>query len=155
MQQEINLYKTAAKKAYRENDLLDDNAQILPEDKTPTDVVMRRARLLLQDLKRRSKSSKFNEYEKELNALQRELSSAALAKTSDSNTDTKDQFMKVSALARKIALDNPLLDFEDLLFIGYVFPIMKYTLCDQYNPWNINMGGGLFILKTLNQIRFW
>lgn len=148
MQQEINLYKTAAKKAYRENDLLDDNAQILPEDKTPTDVVMRRTRLLLQDLKRRSKSSKFNEYEKELNALQRELSSAALAKTSDSNTDTKDQFMKVSALARKIALDNPLLDFEDLLFIGYVFPNNEVHMCDQYNPWNINMGGGLFILKN-------
>ena len=37
MEQEIKAYKTAAKKAYRESDLLDNNAQILPEDKTPAD----------------------------------------------------------------------------------------------------------------------
>lgn len=147
MQQEITSNSGLAKKAIERNDLLDANAQILPTDKSPADVLLRRTKLLLQDLKLQNKSARIKEYEQEINQLQREMTAGALAKTSIKNTGTKDQFLKLSALARRIAFDNPLLDFDDLLFIGYEFPNNEVHMCDQYNPWNINMGGGLFILK--------
>lgn len=45
-------------------------------------------------------------------------------------------------------LDNPLIDFNDILFVGYLFPKVVH-MCDQYYPWNLTMGGGLYILKGI------
>jgi hypothetical protein len=46
------------------------------------------------------------------------------------------------------ALENPLIDFNDILFVGYVFPKTPH-MCDQYYPWYLNFGGGLYILKGI------
>jgi hypothetical protein len=49
---------------------------------------------------------------------------------------------------RTLAVENPPIDFDDILFVGYVLPKIA-NMCDQYYPVNINMGGGLYILKGI------
>jgi hypothetical protein len=52
------------------------------------------------------------------------------------------------AINRTAAFNNPLIDFDDILFVGYIFPKVAH-MNDQYSPWYLNMGGGLYILKGI------
>ena len=146
LHQQIKDKKPLAKRTVENSDAYDINAHVLPTDNTPVDIILRRTMLLLQDLERLKKSSKIKEFEKTLKNLESEYTNQPLAKSTVSR-GSEELFVKISALHRQAALDNPLLDFDDLLFIGYVFPNNEVHMCDQYNPWNINMGGGLYILK--------
>jgi hypothetical protein len=49
---------------------------------------------------------------------------------------------------RTAALDNPLIDFDNILFVGYILPKLAH-MNDQYSPWYLNFGGGLYILKGI------
>ena len=50
-------------------------------------------------------------------------------------------------LTRQAALANPLLDFTEMLFMGYIKPGGDYHMVDQYVGWNARPGGGIFILR--------
>lgn len=145
LQQQINMNTSLKKSAVNNNIMLDSNSLILPSDQTPSDVLYRRTKAMLKNLKSLGKSSKFKMYERMLDSITPQKISEALYKTS-SKSDA-DYFMKISAINRIAAFDNPLLDFDDIVFIGYTFPVNEVHMCDQYNPWNIIMGGGLYILK--------
>lgn len=148
LEQRIPQNRNLAKVLASTSDVLDTNALILSKDQTPVDVMLRRTQLLLHDLKGSNTSSNIAEFERSLHKMQ--TSAKGLSKSDLSGTvKIKNQFMELCALNRRIAFDNPLLDFNDLLFIGYTFPSNESHMCDQYNPWNINMGGGLYILKGL------
>lgn len=150
IQQKIDENSGLKKSLVKESDALDINALILPEDQTPYEVLLRRTKLLLEDLKLQSKSPSIAVYERLFNDLQPSIGSNRLAKTSFGNpAENKNQFIELAALNRAIAMDNPLLDFDSLLFVGYYLPNNEKHMCDQYNPWNINVGGGLYILKDI------
>jgi hypothetical protein len=72
------------------------------------------------------------------------LSKASAQTTVESETP----FKKLNAINREAVLDNPLIDFDDILFVGYLFPKVVH-MCDQYYPCNLTMGGGLYILKGI------
>ncbi|HEX3020169.1 MAG TPA: hypothetical protein VHP36_07695 [Chitinispirillaceae bacterium] len=147
LNQKINEKMALKKSAVDDNIILDSNALILTTDRTPSDVLYRRTNALIQDLKSKVSSSKYRMYQRMIDCLKPQMASGALYKTS-AQSDL-NRFAKLSALNRVAALDNPLIDFDDILFIGYVFPSNEKHMCDQYNPWNINMGGGLYILKGI------
>ena len=59
----------------------------------------------------------------------------------------RDVYLHARWLARDIALANPLLDFDKLLFIKRHDPGGVFHMCDQYYGCNAVPGGGLFVLS--------
>ena len=108
-------------------------ALILPEDKTPVTVILRRTRALLADIQRSAPKRDFTRQRKELRSLEQ----AAGGKESP-----QALFAKVSRLRRKIALANPVLDFDSILFIKRN-RAWGHSTGDQ----NSKPGGGLFVLS--------
>ncbi|MDO5575599.1 MAG: hypothetical protein Q4F84_00855, partial [Fibrobacter sp.] len=147
-QEQYRELNAGLKKSAADNSImLDSNALILQSDRTPTDVLYRRTKALINDLKRTGNQSKFKQYERALDSLVTQKKTNVLSKSLA--TEDVNQFMAISSLNRAAALDNPLIDFDDILFVGYVHSSNELHMCDQYNPWNVNVGGGLFILKGI------
>jgi len=90
---------------------LDEQALTWADDKDPLDIVLRRTGALLQHFEtaKRLSASLLNEFESRL----AELSDAARS-TSDAG-DRKNLFTEACKLRRKIALANPLLDFDAIV----------------------------------------
>jgi len=152
IEKKISENKGLKKIAASETDVLDTNALILSTDRTPGDVLLRRTAALLKSIKTIDKSSKIVQLEKKFNALTSNSCQKGLAKSAASGiASDKDLFMQLNALSKELAFSNPLVDFDSLLFAGYVMPKggTENHICDQYNAWNIGMGGGLFILKGI------
>jgi hypothetical protein len=152
MQQKIVENQSLKKTTVDRTDVLDSNALILSTDRTPIDVLTRRTKALLKSLKSGNNTSKIAELEQKLNALQSENRSKGLSKLAASaTTDDQDLFIKISALNKEAALSNPLVDFDSLVFVGYVMPKSgtEAHICDQYNAWNLGTGGGLYIVKGI------
>ncbi len=107
-----NTYITHINPYLREkNDIYDRQALILESDRDPLDIVLRRTRALCDHLKAGV----------DLGALDGELSSletraAGIAPSSASQR--KDLYHEVCAVRRRIALSNPLLDFDKVLVGG-------------------------------------
>jgi hypothetical protein len=120
--------------------MLDSNACILAADRDPADVAMRRTRALIDDLARKGLFSRrqIAQFRQRLDTLQ---SPAGMAKSS-----ALERFAAVSALHRQVALTNPLLDFDSILFVT-MNPASGH-MCDQYFAWAVNQSanGGLYII---------
>lgn len=132
-----------------ENVIADKNALFLSTDRTPSDVLYRRTKALIQNLKKTVDANKIAEFEQRLERLK---PSTGLAKTESQNAaDAQSQFLELSALNRAAALSNPLIDFDDLIFVGYAGNVAgtENHMCDQYNPWNVAGGGGLYMLRNI------
>jgi hypothetical protein len=56
-------------------------------------------------------------------------------------------FLEARALQRKLALANPLMDFDALLFTKHVPPSFNH-MSDQYYGWWSRPGGGIYILRN-------
>lgn len=113
----------------------DDRALIHPTDNDPTAVVVRRTRALLDYLKVLPGAP-------DLTALENEFNQAK------SSAAGVDGYQRLCAIRRKIALSNPLLDFDKLVFVEHdpnIGGVMH--MCDQYFGCFGNRGGGLFILE--------
>jgi hypothetical protein len=140
LHQKIIGNSTLKKSTVKESDAFDTSALILPDDRTPFDILLRRTRLLLQDLKRQGNSPRIGIYERLLEEFQPQVTKT-LAKTSAENpSGDKEPYIELAALNRAIAMDNPLMDFDTILFVGYYLPNNEKHMCCQYNPWNINVG---------------
>jgi hypothetical protein len=110
---QINRLKKSDKKwrGRLKTEALDQQALVLPEDKDPLDVVLRRTVALVRYFKDRQmlSFSVLSEFETQLSKL-----SAAAESTSESDARRK-LFMQVCALRRRIAFSNPLLNFDDIV----------------------------------------
>ncbi len=135
-----------------ENVIADKNALILSTDRTPSDVLYRRTKALIQNLSKKIDAKQIAEFERRLENLRPSGATGALAKTGAQNSaEAQSQFLELSALNRAVALSNPLIDFDDLIFVGYAGNVggTEAHMCDQYNPWNVAGGGGLYMLRNI------
>jgi hypothetical protein len=117
-------------------------ALIQESDRDPADVVLRRTAALLADLKRTSAAPALASAEQELAKLQ-----AANASTDVKNADARYAlYADACRVRRQIALANPLLSFDKLLFLKRHRCLYDH-MCDQYYGMAARPGGGLFVLS--------
>jgi hypothetical protein len=70
-----------------------------------------------------------------------------LAAQPTGNVGTQEQFLAVRWLQRRLALSNPLLNFDSLLFTKRI-PGTFNHMSDQYYGWWSQPGGGLYVLRN-------
>ena len=116
-------------------------ALILPGDRDPVDVVLRRTAALLADMKTRGIGD-LTDAEQHLTALEK------AAATIDPTQAEARYLLYADAcrLRRQIAFRNPLLDFNALLFAKHHRAIYPH-MCDQYYGIAAMPGGGLYVLS--------
>lgn len=118
------------------------DALILDSDRDPLDVVVRRTSVLLDDLLRMPFAPDLAQMADQLKELQK-------ARTEVEVTYTEQRFelfKKACRLRRRIALSNPLLDFDKILFIKRHRATFNH-MCDQYYGINVLPGGGIYVLS--------
>jgi len=115
---------------------------ILPADRDPVDVVLRRTAALLADLKTMPGGPDLTALGKELDALRAAGEQVQVANLQDRLA----LFEKVCAVRRKIALSNPLLGFDQILFIKRHRALYNH-MCDQYYGMAATPGGGVYVLS--------
>ncbi len=118
-------------------------------DRDPLDVVLRRVPFLVEALESMGKNAP------DLTAEKSELQNLTQLAEGVEPTDVsgrRELFAKVTALRNRIALKNPLLDFQNLLFIKRHFnpePEKEGNhMCDQFFGFHGRAGGGLFVLRN-------
>ena len=115
---------------------------ILPEDRDPADVVLRRMAALLDDLKK-------TEAAPELEPMAAEWRELEAARQTIDVADTEERYAlytEACRLRRRIAFSNPLLDFDDIVFIKRHRAIYNHMV-DQYAGIAAMPGGGLYVLE--------
>ncbi len=118
-------------------------ATILPADRDAADVVMRRTTALFNDLRGQGGMRL------DPDAIGKQLARLK-AQTAGDATDRARRFslyVEICTLRRRIAFSNPLLDFEDILFIKKHRSKFQH-MCDQFYGVNTPSGGGLFVLTN-------
>jgi len=117
-------------------------ALILEGDRDPLDVVLRRTAALAADLAALPGC-------RDLSAMDGELARLRAAAERVNVQDAEGRFrlyVDACALRRRIALANPLLNFDSLLFIKHHRSRYNH-MCDQYYGVTAQGGGGLFVLS--------
>ena len=100
---------------------------ILPSDRDPLDIALRRARALLDDLKKMPHAEKLAPMERELAAIQRQAEETAVQKR-----DARRGLFEIACkLRRRIAFANPVLDFDRIVFVKQQLPSTTH-MCDQF-----------------------
>ena len=122
--------------------VFDRQALILESDRDPLDVVVRRTGALVNDLLGNGASYKRVRMQKELGKLRAESLKIDVQKTDE----RFELYEKVCKLRRKIAFSNPLLDFDEMLFITRHRSKFNH-MCDQYYGVNTKPGGGVYVLS--------
>ncbi len=121
----------------------DPEALIASTDRDPLDVVLRRSSALLVDLTAADGAPDLTGEAGELEALR---TAAADTPVTDAAA-RRALFEKARTLRRRIALANPLLNFDKLLFITRHDPGGPFHMCDQFYGCNARPGGGLYVLN--------
>ncbi|MDR1385981.1 MAG: discoidin domain-containing protein [Planctomycetaceae bacterium] len=123
------------------NEVYQRDSMILPEDRDPADIVLRRTAALLDDLRQLPDAPDLSAQDKKLKQLAEEV------KTIETNDAVKryDVYEKICKLRRQIAFTNPLLKFNEILFVKRHRAAFNH-MCDQYYGINSVSGGGVFIL---------
>lgn len=117
------------------------DALILAADRDPLDVLLRRTKALLADIRRRPGAPDLRASAAELARLRAEAERTDVT----SVAARRGLFDQTCRLRRRIALANPLLDFADILFIKRQRSCFNH-MCDQYYGIAQRPGGGLFVL---------
>jgi len=118
------------------------SALILHSDRDPLDIILRRTQTLLDGIKRMKKAPALEHEQKMLTELEQ-----AAADTGLDNTEKREGlFREVHALRRDIAFQNPLLNFDKLLFIKRERSRFSH-MCDQYYGEYAVPGGGVYVLS--------
>ncbi|MBL7115681.1 MAG: hypothetical protein ISS35_07930 [Kiritimatiellae bacterium] len=126
-----------------QKETLRQEALVLETDKTPVDIVIRRTAALIADLKEMKKGPKLADEAKELAALAKEN------KPDLTREQQQELFVKVTALRRKVAFQNPLLDFDKILFVKHNRQRGGDNhMVDQYLGFNQDPRGGVFVLNN-------
>jgi hypothetical protein len=128
--------------------VLNIQSMILDSDRTPLDVVLRRTEALFVRLNGMDNASELLQLERELRAIK--------AKRRQSGQDDLALYLEVKHIARQAILADPLLNFDDLLFLArgvlndHKERKSEYDgdhFCDQYYGHNGRKDGGIFIVK--------
>lgn len=124
-----------------ERETLDRAALIAGSDRDPVDVVLRRTQALLDDIRRMENAPNLEIEASELAALVARNEGPIGA-----DMDRRMQFAEVCQLRRKIAFSNPLLDFEDIIFLEHHRARYEHMV-DQYFGFHAIPGGGVYVLE--------
>jgi len=122
---------------------LDAQALILPGDKDPLDIVLRRTSALIGHFKRDEKpvGVPVGSFEKKLNAI---LTKAKATDVSKSEA-RKELFDQVRTLRRKVAFANPLVNFDSIICM--LEPFIRYRIIEGGRPFGFKGGGGPIIVS--------
>ncbi len=115
---------------------------IQDSDRDPLDVILRRTAALVADLKTMTPAPDLSALEKQLGDLEAEADGIDPAESEA----RFELFEKASQVRRKIAFSNPLLDFDEILFVMRHRPGFNH-MCDQYYGINAKPGGGVYVLN--------
>jgi len=151
IQREMTQYQTGplSKSGTREIlPMVDKHARILSSDRDVLDVQLRRLQALLNTLKNMPGSPGLQDEQEELDNLTLKNASFALANTGVPS-DRIELFMASRSLARRVALQNPLLDFDEIMFNTFEHQIKKNNIMnhDQDVGYSARPGGGIGIIK--------
>ncbi len=123
-------------------------ATLLDTDRDPLDIVVRRLPPLIDALRQLPNGPKLEIEGRETDELIAQAKNAAI----DDKAKRRELFSQVTALRKRIAFQNPLIDFSDLLFIKRDYnpePEKEGNhMCDQFFGFHGRPGGGLFVLKN-------
>ena len=112
---------------------------VLPEDRDPADIVIRRTAALLGDLQSMPGAHGLSAYQKTLSELQARNKNAAI----ENSQARYALYADACRLRREVAFSNPLLDFDKLLFVTHHRSIAPNShMCDQYYGCFAEAGGG-------------
>jgi len=117
-------------------------ALLQDSDRDPLDVVLRRMRALLNDLRRMDSRLDVSAAAAELARLQKQ---ASITEVSDAS-GREALFEKACRLRRTLAFRNPLLDFDRILFLTHHRARYDHMV-DQYFGFHAEVGGGVYILQ--------
>jgi len=117
-------------------------AIILPTDRDPCDVLLRRTQALLEHLTTLEGARDFTEQQKQLKSLQRSVELTPI----EEKDRRRSVFGRLQNLRRTIAMMNPLLNFDDIIFIGRVMPATRH-MCPQYYGFTHRPGGSVYVLE--------
>ena len=140
-------WQTTALQALRRESL------ILASDRDPVDVVLRRTEAMLVHIRTMPGAPDLSAQENELSQLKRRNATIAV----DDLDARYELFEVVLRLRRTIAFSNPLLDFDQILFIKRQFlpetrtwgpDMLGNHMCDQYFGFHAIPAGGLFVLEN-------
>jgi hypothetical protein len=136
----------------------DVEATLLPTDKDPLDIMVRRVSTLLDVLQEMRDDDALDEDAANWAAFLAKYEAAEAnwpeggEPTLDSVKERLALFGEAYKLRRDIALKNPLLDFDDILFIKRHYcpePEKQGNhMCDQFFGFHARPGGGLFMMKN-------
>ena len=145
IEKEIAEYKNGAEQTVA---MMDDHARILSSDRDVLDVQLRRLQALIDFLKEMPNAPGLHDEQKALNRLK--LQSAAVEPNdTDAVEYRKHLFMENRYLSRKVSLQNPLLDFDEIIFNTFAHQIEKNNIMnhDQDVGYSAAPGGGIGIIK--------
>lgn len=117
-------------------------ALILPDDKTPVDVVLRRSYALLEHLESMNNAPSLKQERAELDKLKQQSTAAA------DDAQQSKIFDSVKSLRRRIAFKNPLLDFDRIIFLKHnKMARGERHMVDQYLGCVQDQRGGVYVLE--------
>jgi hypothetical protein len=122
-------------------------ALILASDRDPADVVLRRTAALLAHLSAMPGAADLSAEQSRLEGLRKQAAEIDVG----SSKARYELFEHALKLRRQIALSNPLLDFDRILFVKRQrLPgdmLLGDHMCDQFFGFHALAGGGLFVLE--------
>ncbi len=150
--QSAGLAKSSAR-SYLETKALNKHALVWDTDKTPFDVALRRTEALLAYYKTMPNGPDVSQWEAGIRKIKDGISINGLAKASaQAASGDFSGFIALRKIARAAAFDNPLLDFDDILFIernitGANDPGGQHQ-CTNYYGITQKFGGKIFAIKN-------
>jgi len=120
------------------------DALVTDTDRDPLDILLRRSAVLLEDIVHMAGTRELCPEQLDLDSLRIEASAAP----PDHAETRRRLFDRLLAVRRRIAFANPLLDFQELLFIKREVRGVMEHCCDQFYGQQQRSGGGLFSLVT-------
>jgi len=125
-----------------EADVVRRDALVLAGDRDPADIVARRTAALLADLDGKVPPGALAKQREQLAELRAELARAPI-----DNAEARYRlYESLCRLRRGIALKNPLLNFDRILFVKKHRAAYNH-MCDQYYGFHALPGGGLYVLE--------
>jgi hypothetical protein len=107
--------------------------------------IVGRGHQLVARLRARANAARLDPLAKELKQLDRRLAELERAEAVSKNV-LRNVYFNARRLVRKISFSNPLLSFDEILFIKRHHPYYQH-ICDQYYGFTSVGGGGLFVLE--------
>ena len=124
--------------------VLDEQSLLFKTDRDALDVQVRRTQALLANLKTQRGVQNLKAIETQFATL---AGQAEEVRKGGDAGKIRELYLQLRDVTRKASFANPLLNFKDLLFMGYMRPGGDYHMVDQYVGWNAKAGGGLYVLR--------